>query len=136
MSYYRLMLEELCAFDCGSQSYCGSQSTCASSCNSAGFSYGLCTNGYESLNILHLVSVLILGCFSIVTSLVFVAILMALCLWSLHSQLSNSLRTTLPATWNTSCEALDVFSETAYSALTTTSCPIGSVNSVQRCFNI
>ena len=81
ISYYRLDGRELlwfCAYNCGSQSYCGSGSTCASSCQSAGFAYGWCTDGYLSLTILYLVYALILRCLSIVTSLIFAITLMAL----------------------------------------------------------
>jgi hypothetical protein len=44
----------------------------------AGFPYGLCTDGYLGLTILYLVYALILRCFSIVNSLVFVVTSMAL----------------------------------------------------------
>jgi hypothetical protein len=80
ISYYRLTEdgEYLCAYNCGSQSYCGSGSTCASSCQSAGFAYGWCTDGYLSLTILCPVYILILRYVSIVTSRVFVVKPMAL----------------------------------------------------------
>ena len=81
ISYYRLDGRELlwfCAYNCGSQSYCGSGSTCASSCQSAGYAYGWCTDGYLSLTILCPVYILILRYVSIVTSRVFVVKPMAL----------------------------------------------------------
>jgi hypothetical protein len=81
ISYYRLEGRELlwlCVHSCGSQSYCGSGSTCASSCQSTGYAYGWCTNGYFNLNILGLVYILILSYVSIVTSRVFVVKLMVL----------------------------------------------------------
>jgi hypothetical protein len=81
ISYYRLEGWELlwlCVHSCGSQSYCGSGSTCASSCQSTGYAYGWCTDGYLNLTILCLVYILILSYVSIVTSRVFVVIPMAL----------------------------------------------------------
>jgi len=69
---------ELCAFNCGSQSYCEPFGNCNSSCISAGFLYGWCTSRYLSLTILYLVYMLILISFSIVISVVFVVILVAM----------------------------------------------------------
>ena len=80
ISYYSQQLLSLCVYDCGSQSYCGSGSTCTSSCQSTGYAYGWCTDGYLSLTILCLVYILILSCVSIVTSRVFVVKPMALAL--------------------------------------------------------
>ena len=53
----------------------------------AGFLYGSCSDGYLSLTILYLVYALILRCFSIVNSLAFVVILMALEIRPVHRQL-------------------------------------------------
>jgi hypothetical protein len=83
ISYYRSAnyLPELCAFNCGFQDYCeGITTGCRSGCISVGFLYGWCTSKYLSFTILYLVYMLILEFFSIVTSVVFVVMSVALAL--------------------------------------------------------